>query len=175
MIRAGVSLTDILDPRQLSSGVPLPLAVAVQAGGNAMVDPGNSRRDFLKTRRHVAAVRHLVPASAAADQAATKGKIVNFHPKMGYRRLGKTGYMISEISLGGHGGSSVEDRIAVLDKAVELGINYVDNNIDAECDLYGKAMARCKNARRERVVHRLRLLAGEGHRGVREGADASAA
>ena len=68
---------------------------------------------------------------------------------MGYRQLGKTGFMISEISLGGHGGSSVEDRIAVLDKAVELGINYVDNNIDAECDLYGEAMAGCKHAPRD--------------------------
>ncbi|MGC8642960.1 MAG: aldo/keto reductase [Isosphaeraceae bacterium] len=114
-----------------------------------MVDSGNSRRDFLKTTT-VAAGAAIVPVAAAADQTAAKGKIVNFHPKMGYRRLGKTGYMISEISLGGHGGSSVEDRIAVLDKAVELGINYVDNNIDAECDLYGKAMARCKNARRDK-------------------------
>lgn len=114
-----------------------------------MVDSGNSRRDFLKTTT-VAAGAALVPVSAAADQSTTKGKIVNFHPRMGYRRLGKTGYMISEISLGGHGGSSVQDRIAVLDKAVELGINYVDNNIDAECDLYGKAMAECVSAKREK-------------------------
>src|SRR6516164_3902972 len=113
------------------------------------MDLGNSRREFLKTTT-VAAGAALLPVSAVADQTATKGKIVNFHPKMGYRRLGKTGYMISEISLGGHGGSSVDDRIAVLDKAVELGINYVDNNIDAECDLYGAAMARCKIAHRDR-------------------------
>jgi aryl-alcohol dehydrogenase-like predicted oxidoreductase len=69
---------------------------------------------------------------------------------MGYRPLGKTGFMISEIALGGHGGQTVDDRVPVLDRAVELGINYVDNNIDAECDLYGQAMARCSSARRDK-------------------------
>ena len=86
-------------------------------------------------------------STAAVD--AAPAKILNHHPKMGYRKLGKTGFMISEISLGGHGGSSVEDRVAVLNKAVELGINYVDNNIDTECELYGAAMARCKSAGRD--------------------------
>ncbi len=116
-----------------------------------MASPDPSRRGFLKAsttivagcRRGAAFVRARRSREAAA-------KILNHHPKMGYRKLGKTGFMISEISLGGHGGSSVEDRVAVLNKAVELGINYVDNNIDAECDLYGAAMARCKNAGRDR-------------------------
>jgi len=58
--------------------------------------------------------------------------------------------MISEVSLGGHGGKTVEDRVPVLEKAVELGLNYVDNNIDAECNLYGKAMAATKTAGRDK-------------------------
>ena len=64
---------------------------------------------------------------------------------MTYRPLGKTGFMISEIALGGHGGRRVEDRVPVLERAVELGINYVDNNIDGECDLYGAAMAKSQD------------------------------
>ena len=115
-----------------------------------MVDPGHSRRGFLKSSTTIVAGAAVAQHASAPGSPGDEAKILNFHPKMGYRRLGKTGFMISEISLGGHGGSSVEDRIAVLDKAVELGINYVDNNIDAECDLYGAAMARCRNARRER-------------------------
>lgn len=114
-----------------------------------MADPGHSRRDFLKTTA-AATGTALAAQSAASSPADPETKILNQHPRMGYRRLGKTGFMISEISLGGHGGSSVDDRIAVLDKAVELGINYVDNNIDSECDMYGAAMARCKEARRDR-------------------------
>jgi aryl-alcohol dehydrogenase-like predicted oxidoreductase len=89
-------------------------------------------------------------AAGTESEPRPEPKILNHHPRMGYRRLGKTNFQISEISLGGHGGSSVEDRIAVLDRAVELGINYVDNNIDAECDLYGAAMSRCKIAHRDR-------------------------
>ena len=38
----------------------------------------------------------------------------------------------------------------VLEKAVELGLNYVDNNIDGECDLYGAAMAKTKKAGRDK-------------------------
>ena len=80
--------------------------------------------------------------------------------------------MISEISLGGHGGQTVEDRVPVLEKAVELGMNYVDNNIDGECDLYGEAMAKSQGRQARQVVHRLRLLAGEDHHRVRDAAHA---
>lgn len=112
----------------------------------------DSRRDFLKT-----SAAAVASASALAGQAAPAGenpKILNQNPKMGYRRFGKTGFMISEVSLGGHGAiakpSPVENRVAVLEKAVEAGINYVDNNIAAECDLYGEAMAKSSGAKRDK-------------------------
>jgi len=108
----------------------------------------NTRRDFLKATSAVVA-----GASAAAAAAAEKtdpAEILNYNPKMTYRRLGKTGFMISEIALGGHGGRTVEDRVPVLEKAVELGINYVDNNIAAECDLYGASMAKSTSAKRDK-------------------------
>jgi len=68
---------------------------------------------------------------------------------MGYRVLGKTGIRISEIGLGGHGTPGfqgkvnrevVENRRRVLERAAELGINYLDTNIASECELYGRAL-----------------------------------
>lgn len=115
-----------------------------------MTSPGPSRRGFLKTSTTIVAGAAAAQQSSIPTLEGAPAKILNHHPRMGYRKLGKTGFMISEISLGGHGGSSVEDRVAVLNKAVELGINYVDNNIDTECELYGAAMARCKQAGRDR-------------------------
>jgi len=109
----------------------------------------NSRRDFLKA----ASVATGAPFVCEAAKAG-RGKILNYNPKMGYRPLGKTGFMISEISLGGHGAAKGEDpvknRVAVLEQAVELGMNYVDNNICEECDLYGKAMAASRTAGRDK-------------------------
>ena len=67
-------------------------------------------------------------------------KILNYNPKMGYRRLGKTGLVISEVSLGGHGSLGLENRVEVLERAAELGMNYLDTNITDECELYGKAL-----------------------------------
>ena len=113
-----------------------------------MAETNNSRRDFLKAAS--AAVAGAATTSLVAGAPKEAAKILNHNPRMGYRRLGKTGFMISEVSLGGHGGSSVDDRVPVLEKAVELGINYVDNNIDGECDLYGAAMAKSKTARRDK-------------------------
>ena len=111
-----------------------------------MTDTRNSRREFLKAATAVAA--------SAPLSAKPTGKILNYNPKMGYRPLGRTGFMISEIALGGHGAprgeDPVENRVAVLERAVELGMNYVDNNIVEECDLYGKAMARSKSAGRDK-------------------------
>jgi aryl-alcohol dehydrogenase-like predicted oxidoreductase len=114
-----------------------------------MGKPRLDRRRFLQTTSAALATSLAAPV-LAQDPVPDTSAILNYNAQMRYRRLGKTGFMISEISLGGHGGSSVEDRIAVLDRAVELGLNYVDNNIDGECDLYGEAMSRCANAKRER-------------------------
>jgi len=114
-----------------------------------MADNGNTRRDFLKTTAAVAGAS-LTPLGSAGAATVDTSRILNYDPKMGYRRLGKTGLMISEVSLGGHGGKTVEDRVPVLERAVELGINYVDNNIAAECDLYGRAMAKSTTAGRDK-------------------------
>ena len=113
-----------------------------------MSDKQNTRRDFLKATSATIAGASLV-ATVSAGQVDTS-KILNYNAKMSYRPLGKTGFMISEMALGGHGGRTSADRIPVLEKAVELGMNYVDNNIDKECDLYGEAMAKSTSAGRDK-------------------------
>ncbi|MCX7425084.1 MAG: aldo/keto reductase [Planctomycetia bacterium] len=112
-----------------------------------MADEKNTRREFLKTTSAAVAAASLGSMAAAPPDTS---KILNYNPKMTYRPLGKTGHMISEISLGGHGGQTPADRVPVLEKAVELGMNYVDNNIDSECDLYGEAMSKTKLAGRDK-------------------------
>ncbi len=115
-----------------------------------MADSANTRRHFLKATSAAVAGATLASVGPAGAKPAETAKILNYNPKMGYRRLGKTGLMISEVSLGGHGGQTVEDRVPVLQRAVELGINYVDNNIADECDLYGEAMAKSATAKRDK-------------------------
>jgi hypothetical protein len=105
-----------------------------------------TRRMFLRRTSLAAAAALGAKGCTCGDvvKAPGKSKILSYNPNMGYRRLGKMGLMISEISLSGHGGfyeeGGVENRRAVLDRATELGLNYVGNNIADECELYGKAM-----------------------------------
>jgi predicted aldo/keto reductase-like oxidoreductase len=98
-------------------------------------------------------------------KAAAPSKVLNYDPKMGYRRLGKTGLMISEVSLGGHwknreagrywgkfGNDEVpadvaKDRTEVISVCIDVGINYLDITTPAECLAYGVAL----KGRREKM------------------------
>lgn len=108
-----------------------------------------TRRDFLRAASAAMAGAAAV-SIASAKKPADKPKILNYNPKMGYRRLGKTELMISEVSLGGHGGSNWSDRVPVLEKAIELGMNYLDTNMASEVALYGQAMAKASTAKRDK-------------------------
>ena len=120
-----------------------------------MGDRQATRREFLRTTSAAVAGAAL-GAGAAQGKPVPPAQIRNHNPKMGYRRLGKTELMISEVSLGGHGAiakpNPTDNRVGVLERAVELGMNYVDNNIATECDLYGAAMAKSAGAKRERWI-----------------------
>ena len=111
-----------------------------------MAEKQTTRRGFLKAASADAVGAALTSARAAeAPKAVDTSKILNYNPKMGYRRLGKTDIMISEVSLGGHGGSGVENRAQVLTRAAELGVNYLDTNIVGENALYGEALRGDRN------------------------------
>ena len=118
-----------------------------------MTRSAETRRGFIKTAS--AALVSACIASTARPDAPAAAKVLNYNPSMNYRRLGKTEFMISEIALGGHGAAgydeqAVQNRIGVLERAVELGMNYVDTNIGWECDVYGEAMARSATAKRDK-------------------------
>jgi len=120
-----------------------------------------SRRDFMRNTSLVAAGT-IAGALAGEGQAASKfvhtSKILNFHPKMTYRRLGKTNLMVSEVSLGGHwknrnagrywdsfANEEVPDDVAknrteVVSVCIDSGINYLDITTAAECLCYGVAL-----------------------------------
>ena len=114
-----------------------------------------TRRDFGRQTAGLAAGAAAAGALAAQAQADTS-KILNYNPKMGYRRFGKTGVLISEVSLGGHwktrsggrywasfkGDNPPPDvqmnRNLVWAKAAECGINYYDITTAGEACIYGR-------------------------------------
>lgn len=105
-----------------------------------MAEGTKTRREFLKATSAAMAGAALAGHGAADAKQPDAPEIKNYNPKMGYRRLGKTGIMISEVSLGGHGSQGLENRVKVLERAAELGMNYLDTNIVDECAQYGEAL-----------------------------------
>jgi len=127
-----------------------------------------SRRDFIRNTSLVAAGT-VAGALTGEGQAETgpvhTSKILNFHSKMTYRRLGKTNLMVSEVSLGGHwknrnagrywdsfANEEVPDDVAknrtdVVSACIDSGINYLDITTAAECLCYGEAI----KGRREKM------------------------
>ncbi len=93
------------------------------------------RREFL--RHSAAMVGGAAFAGAAAESlteaawaagpaaaAATEGEWRNKQSEMRYRRLGRTGFMVSEIVCGGDPISPTNNRHVEL--AIEMGLNYLD-------------------------------------------------
>jgi len=99
-----------------------------------MADTHMTRRKFLGDGAKVAAgVAGFVGAAAgqgaraAGPAAADTSKILNYNPNMEYRRLGKTGLMVSAVCLGGHSRSNQEERTEIISRCIDAGINYVDS------------------------------------------------
>ena len=103
--------------------------------------------------------------SAPAPQQNSSAKILNYNQNMHYRRLGKSGLMVSEVSLGGHWknrnagrywdhfandevpGDVAKNRSDVISACIDVGINYLDITTAAECLSYGVAL----KGRREKM------------------------
>ena len=102
-----------------------------------------TRRDFV--RHTAAAAAGAAVAGRLADQAAAAAaaaapetevsKTRSYHENMEYRRLGRTGLMVSAVGIGGHvkkipfGEGSPEfkkNRREVLAACIDHGINYAD-------------------------------------------------
>jgi predicted aldo/keto reductase-like oxidoreductase len=115
-----------------------------------------TRREFVGTAvaaTGVAALGMPAPVRAAVDTS----QIPSYNPQMEYRRLGRTGLMVSAVGLGGHwkrvatvvGGGprfSVADaafmknREEVVDRCMAVGINHYDTVDDVEVFAYAKLM-----------------------------------
>lgn len=113
--------------------------------------------------------RRTFLGQSAALAAAGASPALNHNPDMEYRRLGKTGLMVSAVCLGGHWkrldglvrnvftgkGLTVDlnnpefarNRREVVSRAIELGINYVDACTGIEILAYSEAL----RGRRDRM------------------------
>ncbi|MDQ2711349.1 MAG: aldo/keto reductase [Acidobacteriota bacterium] len=126
---------------------------------------GNTRRDFLQTSLQVSAVA-AVSTSAVSQANATpvfdQKRAVEWRNKqagMAYRRLGRTGLMISEIVSGGDPIRS--GNYQHLNLALEMGLNYLDmapayGNGDCEV-AYGKLLE--GSAKRDKVFLQTKVSA----------------
>jgi aryl-alcohol dehydrogenase-like predicted oxidoreductase len=121
-----------------------------------------TRRQFMRDSAIAGAAIGAGIGFSDSANAADTGKILNYNPDMEYRRCGRTGMMISAVSLGGHwkrlvkiiGGSEPEgwmttaiggrefqkNRHEVVTRCIERGINYVDACCREEILAYAKAL-----------------------------------
>jgi aryl-alcohol dehydrogenase-like predicted oxidoreductase len=125
-----------------------------------------SRRTFIRK----APIAAGLMAGALAQKGCTKptnmSKILNYNQEMGYRPLGRTGLMLSEVGLGGHWknragerywdefpndevpADAARNRIEVISACIDSGINYLDIGTSAECLAYGVAL----KGRRDKMI-----------------------
>jgi aryl-alcohol dehydrogenase-like predicted oxidoreductase len=89
-----------------------------------------SRRQFLRDTAITAAIATKAPAAPETE----KGEWRNRQSGVAYRRLGRTGYMISEIVMGGNtiSPSNMDHVLA----AIDMGLNYLDT-----APAYGKTVS----------------------------------
>jgi aryl-alcohol dehydrogenase-like predicted oxidoreductase len=119
------------------------------------MDSQSSRRDFIRTATGATGAIAL-GGNAAAFGAADVRKTRSYNENMEYRRLGRTGLMISAISIGGHwkripfkpGSDDFrKNRREVMYACLDHGINYVDACSAGEVMVYSEAV----KGRREEV------------------------
>ena len=112
-----------------------------------------TRRQFMKDTALAAAG---IAVGMGRAQADLRARPLNYSENMEYRRLGKTGLMISAIALGGHWkrliagsgwnreSSGIEEldknRYEVVSRCIDVGINYMDACSGGEILTYAKAL-----------------------------------
>src|SRR5579885_2462016 len=82
-----------------------------------------NRREFL-TATAAAALAQILPTKADSAPANSAGEWRNRQSGIAYRRLGRTGYMISEVVMGGN--TIAPDNYEHVLAALDRGLNYLD-------------------------------------------------
>lgn len=167
-----------------------------------------TRREFVRDGLSAAALAAGIGAAGCASGGKRGGegaepaspetaKILNYNPDMEYRRCGRTGLMVSAVSLGGHwkrlvriiGGdepkgwmtSDIErpdfrkNRADVVSRCIERGINFVDACCREEILAYAHAL----RGRRDKMyfgyswhIWESRFPEWRSHEKLQEGLDA---
>src|SRR6476661_6363683 len=102
-----------------------------------------SRREFLAASAS-AALAQILSTKADAAPAGTAGEWRNRQAGVAYRRLGRTGYMISEVVMGGN--TITPDNYEHILEALDMGLNYLDT-----APAYGKGRSEQGYARASRM------------------------
>ena len=81
-----------------------------------------NRREFLTAS--AAGMAQILAGKADAAPAGAPGEWRNRQSGVAYRRLGRTGFMISEVVMGGN--TIAPDNYEHILEALDLGLNYLD-------------------------------------------------
>src|SRR5438046_10498791 len=82
-----------------------------------------NRREFLAASA-AAALAQILASKPDAAPAGASGEWRNRQSGIAYRRLGRTGYMISEVVMGGN--TIAPDNYEHILAALDMGLNYLD-------------------------------------------------
>ena len=121
-----------------------------EAKRGKQAEGGLTRRSFMRAGALAAASLAgplgSIDAGKSSARAAAR-KIRSYNPDMEYRRLGKTGLWVSAVGLGGHwkrvdvmDQDFEENRREVVNRCLEVGINYIDACSAREVVAYSKAL-----------------------------------
>jgi len=134
-----------------------------------MSDSRMDRREFVCDATVAAAgiaagAANLGAAKPKETAAPARSSILNFNENMEYRRLGKTGLIVSAVCLGGHwkrlkasGAEFDKNRRDVVSRCIDVGINYIDACSDSEVRAYTKAI----KGRRDKMYLGFSWISGE--------------
>lgn len=118
----------------------------------------NTRREFFQATM-ISAAATAVVAAAPFDTASQNVEWRNRQSSMAYRRMGRSGLMISEVVSGGDPISST--NYEHLNLAMEMGLNYLDMAPaygDGDCEIaYGKLLG--GSSKRDKVFLQTKISA----------------